>query len=308
MISKIKIVCLISIVLIMTCLSGCNRNDDVTVKVYYLNIDKTALLPIDMDIDADNTDDKIKKLITVLSTDSQSVKYIRPIPSDVTVREHKLNEGSLVIDFSPQYNNLTGEDEVLVRSAVVKTMLQLDDVSEVAFTVMGKPLSDSDGNVLEPLRSGSFLDDYIDETRHTINKEVKLYYATENGEDLICEERTIELDSRVQVADVVLDYIRKKPETKGAQVAIPDDTKVLSTSVYEGVCYVNLDSSLLTEKSDVSNRAIIYSIVNSLCDSLDITSVVIKTSNVNEDVQTNYLDISGTYVKDQSIVVEALIY
>ena len=301
-----KVVAAILIFIMVLGFTGCDNNSESGYTIYYLNLDKTAIVPISADIKSDKLDDIIEELIKTMSTDTNSVKYIKTIPSDVTIRECTLDNGNLHIDFSPQYNNLTGEAEILTRSAIAKTMLQVEGVNSVSFYVNGKPVTEEDGNVAPALTNDSFIDNYGDDKSFKVRKNVSLYYATEDGENLICETKPIDVDERVLLADVVLEYLRKKPDINGAQVAIPDDTRILYVSVSDGVCYVTLDSTLLTEKSDISSKAIIYSIVNSLCDSADVKSVVIKTSNTNDATQQDYLDISGTYVSDKSMVVQTI--
>ncbi len=301
---------LMSIALVLSicllCLAGCSSNSEDTYTVYYLNIDKSVLVPKEYEVKSSKVDDIIEEMLSVLSTDTESPKYFQPIPSDVKVKECKLNEGNLIIDFSGDYYSIKGTKEVLTRAAIAKTMLQIEGVNKVTFYVSNKPLLDDNNNVVPSMTNESFIDSYGEEASFLTKKELSLYYATEDGESLICEKKVVDVDERISIADVVLDNIRKKPDVENARVAVPEDTRVLYTAISDGVCYVTLDSTLLTEKSDVSNKAIIYSIVNSLCDSADVKSVVIKISNNNAKTQQNNLDISGTYVSDKSMVVEVV--
>ena len=306
---KKRLICIVLIgILCVSVLAGCGNDDGRKYDVYYLNIEKTALVTKSVKIESTKVDDVIEELLRYLTTDTESTEYIKPIPADVKVRDCKLDRGELKIEFSPEYNDLKGLKEVLTRSAVAKTMLQVEGVNKVSFYVSGVPLIGDDGNVTVAYTDDSFIDDYGDESGFKESKELTLYYATEDGDNLICEKKIVELDERVPLANAVLDYLRKKPETDGAKVPIPDDTKILYTSVSDGVCYVTLDSTLLTEKPDISSKAIIYSIVNSLCDSADVKSVVIKTGNINDATQKDYLDISGTYVGDRTMVVQTKTY
>lgn len=292
--------------LILVCLSGCSSSSNNTYTVYYLDINKSVLVPKEYEVKSSKVDDVIEELINVLSSDTDSPKYFQPIPNDLKVKECKLNEGNLIIDFSADYYSIKGTKEVLMRAAIAKTLLQIEGVNKVTFYVSNKQLVDENGNVVSSMTNDSFIDNYGDESSFLVKKELSLYYATTEGESLICEKKLVDVDERMSIADVVLDNIRKKPDLKNARVAVPEDTKVLYTAISDGVCYVTLDSTLLTEKSDISNKAIIYSIVNSLCDSADVKTVVIKISNSNAKTQQNNLEISGTYVADKSMVVETI--
>ncbi|HAQ51650.1 MAG TPA: hypothetical protein DCR12_02670 [Lachnospiraceae bacterium] len=291
---------------ILLCLGGCSSNSKDKYTVYYLDINKSVLVPKEYEVQSTKVDDVIEELLGVLSNDTDSPKYFQPIPSDVKVKECKLNEGNLIIDFSGDYYSIKDTKEVLTRAAITKTMLQIEGVNKVTFYVSNKQLVDENGNVVSSMTNDSFIDNYGDESSFLVKKGLSLYYATEDGESLICEKKFVDVDERKFIADVVLDNIRKKPDVDNAKVAVPEDTKVLYTAISDGVCYVTLDSTLLTEKSDISNKAIIYSIVNSLCDSADVKTVVIKISNTNAKTQQNNLEISGTYVADKSMVVEVV--
>lgn len=304
---RIRIITLLLVTtLALVCLVGCGAKQEGNYTVYYLDKDKSMMVPVSYKVSSDKVDDVIDELLDALSTNTDSADYFKPIPGDITVKECKLSEGNLIIDFSADYYRLKGTEEVLTRSAIAKTMLQVEGVNKVTFYVSNKPLTDDNNNVVPSMTNDSFIDDYSDSSNFVTKKELSLYYATEDGQNLICEKKYVDVDERALIEEVVVDYLRMKPKTDGARVAIPDDTKILYTAIADGVCYITLDSSQLNEKSDVSDKAIIYSIVNSMCDSADVTSVVIKTSNANAKTQENNLDISGMYVEDQSLVVQVV--
>lgn len=304
---RVRIVTLLFIAaLMLLCLVGCGSKQEGNYTVYYLDKDKSMLVPVSYKVTSDKVDDIIDELLDALSTNTDSADYFKPIPGDITVKDCKLNEGNLIIDFSADYYRLKGTEEVLTRSAIAKTMLQVEGVNKVTFYVSNKPLTDDDNNVVPSMSNDSFIDDYSDSSNFVSKKELSLYYATEDGQNLICEKKQVDVDERALIEEVVIDNLRRKPSANGAKVAIPEDTKILYTAVADGVCYITLDSSQLNEKSDVSDKAVIYSIVNSMCDSADVTSVVIKTTNANAKTQQNNLDISGTYVEDQSLVVQVV--
>ena len=56
----------------------------------------------------------------------------------------------------------------------------------------------------------------------------------------------------------------KGPKTEGLKPTLSSNTKILGVSIIEGICYVNLDKSFLSDSMDVQEKLPIYSIVNSL--------------------------------------------
>lgn len=66
---------------------------------------------------------------------------------------------------------------------------------------------------------------------------------------------------------------------------LPSDLKLLSISVSDGICYVNLSSSFLTEMVNVTSEIPVYSIVNSLCSLSNVSGVKIM---INGDSAKSY--------------------
>ena len=64
-------------------------------------------------------------------------------------------------------------------------------------------------------------------------------------------------------------------------MTLPSSVKVLSVSVNDGICYVNLDSTLDNAGGNVSEQLRIYSIVDSLCelDAINRVQIIIGTGN-----------------------------
>ena len=92
------------------------------------------------------------------------------------------------------------------------------------------------------------------------------------------------------------------PTEEGFYATIPKDTKVMSVTTKDGVCYVNLDTGFTAQGYDVLGTVTIYSIVNSLTDLPGITSVQIL---VNGETNINYKDnisLGTTFQKNPEIV------
>lgn len=290
------------ICLLITMLTGCGDKNTRSYKIYYLDVDKTCL--IEKEYEPQSTDQKalVEEFLNVLSKDTNSVEYIKPIPSLVSIKEYKIIDNSLSINFSSQYEDIDGVEEVLTRSAIVKTLLQIDGIEEVSFYVSGQPLVDNSGTVISKMTVNSFLDYSSDNNSSLEKTTVDLYYSSMDGLSLIKESQDIYYDKRVSLEKVVLDSLMKNPKIKNAKVAIPENTKVIYSTVFDGVCYLTLDSTLIRQSKEVSNNVIIYSIVNSLCSLDNINKVVIKVQNDSVTDEQSNLDIEGEYQSDYSLV------
>ena len=66
-----------------------------------------------------------------------------------------------------------------------------------------------------------------------------LYFADESGTKLVPEARDVFYDINTSKERIIVDELIKGPETVGLKATIPSDTKVVSVTMNEGICYVN---------------------------------------------------------------------
>lgn len=243
--------------------------------IYYLDQMQSMLVKESYKLKEQKIKDRINELLTALSTPMEDSDLACPIPAEVTVRETTLKSRRLKISFSYEYTNLTKVREALLRAAVVKTLTQLDGIDCVAFTIIDEPLADENGNAIGDMTGDSFVDDFGAEQGATAKADLVLYYATSDSAALVKEEREVHYNGNVPLEQVVLKYLSMAPNTEDAQPTLPAGVKVLSVSTQDGICYVDLDDTLLSEKVSLSVNLITYSIVNSLCELDNIKEVQI---------------------------------
>ena len=97
----------------------------------------------------------------------------------------------------------------------------------------------------------------------------------------------MEYNANVAVEKVVVEQLIAGPSEEGFFATIPKDTKVMSITTKDGVCYVNLDTAFTSQGYDVLGAVTIYSIVNSLTEISGISSVQIL---VNGETSITYKD------------------
>ena len=127
-----------------------------------------------------------------------------------------------------------------------------------------------------------------------------LYYASEDGQTLISEERDVMYNSNTPIGRVVLEYLGMAPETEGAVPTLSDNTTVISLAVSDGVCYVTLDSSFLSQDESLPQNIVIYSIVNSLTEIDGISKVKLTVEGSSNDVALQLQQVDGVYERDLS--------
>lgn len=298
-------VCIITSLLLVSCGRNTSENntDNDKIKVYYLNQMKTALYPVSEKLYGKSARSQIDYLLKELSSQKTDKDYTCSIPSEVMIRRFTLKKRELTVSFSRDYESLTKVSEALLRASVVKTLVQLPSVNSVTFKVVNESLLDSAGNVIGAMNEDSFVDDFDFEQDSTKAVYLTLYCPSTDGKGLIKESREAHINENVPLAQAVISQLTKIPDSKKASVTLPDSVKVLSVNVNDGICYVDLDSSLDNAGGDISANMRIYSIVNSLCelDQINRVQIIIGTGDSAQII--NDENNNSTYTPNQNLVI-----
>ena len=285
-------------------LSGCSRDADSSLLVYYVNDTGTGLYPVPYGAaDSDDVDYMIRDLIDRLSGLIEDRDYYAPITGDLTVTDYSLNENRLSIFFSQEYRGLSPTAEALLRASVVQTMTQIDGIDEVSFYVGEDPVTDALGIPIGPMTTDSFISDYGQAQSQSEKTELTLYYATADGNSLSEVKRTVHYSISQPLEQVVMQYLSESPGDDELMSAMPEGTNVLSVVTSDGTCYLTLDSTFLNLPEGESRDVAIYSIVNSLCalDPIDRVQIIVEGSGATVGADT----VSGTYKRNDELVLAA---
>ena len=232
----------------------------------------------------------------------ESVDLRRTIPESVKLLSYTLDRKQLYLDFSIEYLNMDKTTEVLVRAALVKTMVQAEGVSFIGIRVAGEPIKDTKGSVIGLMNENTFLDNMGSEENATKIGILNLYFANEKGDKLKNQNCVVEYNANVAVEKVVVEQLIAGPTENGFYATIPKDTKVMSVTTKDGVCYVNLDTGFTAQGYDVLGAVTIYSIVNSLTDLPGITSVQLLVNGETSITYKDNISLETTFQKNPEIV------
>lgn len=284
---KMKIFLLLLVSVLLFC--GCRQEQtpEEGSAVYYLNKEGTSVVRSPYQITGETMEKKIEELLLKLEEAPESVDLRRTIPENVKLMSYTLDRTQLYLDFNAEYLNLDKATEVLTRAAIVKTMIQVEGVSYIGVRVAGEPLRDSKGGTIGLMNENTFLDNMGSEENATKIEKLNLYFANTAGDKLKTQSCVIEYNANVALEKVVVEQLIAGPTEKGFYPTIPKDTKVVSVTLKDGVCYVNLDTGFTAQGYDVLGTVTIYSIVNSLTELNGISSVQIL---VNGETSLNYKD------------------
>ena len=289
---------------LMLSLVGCGKKSgDYDSKIYYVNTDKTSITPVDYQFAAESTEAKIAEAIKMLSAETDDIDYITTIPSGVELSRWELNNGTLDLYFVGAYDSLDIYTEILVRAAIVKTLLQVDKVKSVAFYVNNSPLLDSTGEAVGAMTADTFIEDFGQETDSLLSTDLTLYFASADGMSVVPETRHVYYSRNVSIDKLIVDQLLKGPNEEGLQSALPQGTKLNSISISEdGVCIANFDATLETTITGVTENVTLYSIVNSLTELDSIKQVQIMVNGETPRISNVDVDLAAAISRNDEII------
>jgi germination protein M len=131
-------------------------------------------------------------------------------------------------------------------------------------------------------------------------KTVTLYFANKLGTQLVTKNETIAVGKSTSLERILVETLIKGTSDQTMTSTLPSDLKVLSVSVSDGVCYVNLSSVFITEMVNVSSEIPIYSIVNTLCalDNIDSVKIMINGDSTRSYRESISLETTFSFNKE----------
>lgn len=261
-------------------LSACGtaeeQNED-TVQIYFISNSETKVEAHPHVMESTGTEEMVDELIQCLSTNPEKLEYKAPLLMGFQVLDVTWDGEKVLLDVDKSYLELPTATEVLTRASVVRTLTQLDKVNYVGITVEGNQLFDSLGNVVGWMNADRFIDNNGNEINTYEQVRVMLYFAGEDGTNLIAAYREKYYSTSIPLERFVVDELIAGPSghVEGLYPTINPATRVISVMTKDGICYVNMDESFLTVVNNVSTDVSIYSIVNSLVELNNINKVQI---------------------------------
>ncbi len=258
--------------------TSCGKEESVgqnSLQVYYVSNSETKVEMHAHQMASMDSEAQLEELIECLSTNPEKLEYKAPFVMGFQLLDVKRDGGRVQLNVDAAYLELSPITEILVRAAIVRTLTQLKDVSHVGITVEGNQLYDSMGNLVGWMSAEQFINNNGNEINTYEEVRVKLYFAGEDGTNLIAAFREKHYSTNTPLERFVLEELIAGPKVEGLYPSINPATKIISVMTKDGICYVNLDENFLTVQGNVSTDISIYSIVNSLVELNGINKVQI---------------------------------
>ncbi len=303
---KAKLNIVMTAVLFSVLLSGCGKAKEPpegSIKVYYVNSGENGIVSDDYLLKASQSDSDgaIKELIELLRTMPDRLQYEAPMSGNNELMNYLLTDKVLTLNFSSKYADIGRTLEILDRAAIVRTFTQLDCVDYVSFQIDGMPLTDHYGNIIGNMSADTFIYNVGNEINTYEKVELKLYFATENGDKLKPVYRSVVYNSNISMERLAIEQLISGPNTSIVYPTVYKETKLNSVNVKDGVCYVDFDSGIQNQLGTSTAQTTIYSIVNTLTELPTVNKVVFS---VNGADTFTLLDnqISGQFERNLDIV------
>lgn len=299
------LLCIICLLCAAACGSSGRTDRSKMKRVYYINNSGTGVEMHEREILAEDAEGQLAELLEQLGTTPPKLEYKAPLQMGFTLLSAYIDGEKLYLDVSEEYRSLNPTTEILVRAALVRTMSQVDGIKYVAITVEGGQLHDSLGNVVGLMSAEQFIDNAGDEINAYDKVRLRLYFANEDGTALIATNRTMAYNTNISLERLVVEQLLSGPGADVADVVYPvinPNTKIVSVSVRDGICYVNFDENFLNQTYNVSSEVAIYAIVNSLGELTSVNRVQISINGETDIMYRESISLSTVFERNLDLI------
>ncbi len=302
------IILMLTVVMMIMTLSSCADNSEsVQYLIYYVNSARDDITYKSVQVEnalTMSTEELTQALITrMFNTDMSEEGLYSAKPQNVTLNEYKISDSTITFDFDSSYLEMTNVQEITLRAALVLTMIQQPDITQVMVTVDGSPLTDSSGIVIGVMNASNFVDVLLSEEGMLKQEtDLTIYFTDESGTKLIPAKYHFTINnSNTSIEEYIVQQLIAGPAIDATYRTIGAETEVISIVTSDGVCYVNFDGSFLNQEQPASDDILIYSIVNSLCSLPYVNSVQFMVDGSSDVKLHTVTDLSMPFTRNRNL-------
>ena len=269
--------------------------------IYYLNREETKIAEFAYYTETEQPIKVLGELLQVLAQNPQNVGYHQTI-SNFLITAYSINDNVVQISVDENYKDLSPTTEVLTRAAIVRTLTQIEGISYVSMKLGEGELTDHTGAVINAMKADQFVDNAGNEINTYENVELTLYFAAENGKHLRKAVRSVEYNSNIPLEKVVIENLIGGPIGEGVYPTINPHTKIISVTVKDKICYVNLSEEFLSQQYSVLPELTIYSLVNSLIELNGVNKVQISIDGETNVLFRDAISLSSPFERNLDVL------
>lgn len=282
--------------------SGQNEEEESGYRIWYMNKEETRLDYEYRELEAENTEGLLNEALECLREEPENKNYKPPLPENVRIESYEIEHNQLYLNFSVEYMDMLKVYEVLCRAALVRTLCQIPGVDYIGFRVADQPLMDLKGKAIGLMNEDQFIENAGEEINAYRTADLTLYYTNETGDKLVTQRVPMEYNSNISLEKLIVERLIDGPPYEGAYPTIPENTRLVSVSVRDGICYVNLDAGFLETGYNVTESIPIYSIVNSLIRNTDAQKVQISIDGETNRIFRESISFDTIFEKNEELV------
>lgn len=281
---------LLAIMLVTVAFTGCG-NKTTKLKIYFKDSATNELCEEIHHVDAGKnpkTEELARIAIEQIIAGPQNEKNSPVISPDAKLLSLTISEGVATVNMSKHFLNKKGVDALVLRFAFVNTLCNIKGIKGIVIQVDGSPLvSENTGKEFGVIRMSDFALTTED------NVTISLYFPNSKYDNLFLEKRSVDVQRTLSLEKAVVNALIDGPTNKDLRPSIPEGTKLLDIKTKDGICYVTFSSEFAarTTSGSYGSRFTLYSVVNSLCELDNVSSVQIL---INGETGVEF----GNYVLD----------
>ena len=272
--------------------------------LYYVNKDETKVVKERYQPEQESAEFMLQDFTGILNAQEGSGDNLALLPSGVQLVTYRLNESLLELEFNSDYSEMSRAREILVRTGVARTFLQIPGVTGIKIFIESEELKDSKGQAVGVIDGNTFVEMWGSDKDAYRYDTFTLYFTDKTGEHLVAEQRNVYYKRILPRERVILEQLAKGPMVKGHYPTIPQETEILGVEVSDDVCYVDFSSAFSDSGIDIPVNTMIYSVVNSLLDTASADKVQISVEGDTEATLSDGTSLYSLFSKNTDLVLK----
>lgn len=291
---------------------GCQDKKVTTSKynMYYINKDESKIVSEVYAPKSSETDEMVDEFLGKLNENPVNTNYKKAKPDDVHLLKYSIDSKQVYLTFDENYYNMSNVSEILFRTSMVRILTQIPGIDFVSIYINDKPLVDTNENVVGIMTGDNFIENTGDEINSYERTKLTLYYANGEGNKLVETSVDVVYSTNISTEKLIIEQLIKGPTSDKVHPTLPPDTKLLSVSIKDGVCYVNFDEGFLSQTYELTESVPVYSVVNSLLELVNINRVQILINGKTDITYREAINFDTLFernldiIEDNAIVTE----
>ena len=271
------------------------------IDIYFLNKEGTTIECENRTICYDAEEELVELVIGEILKGPESGK-LRAVSGKGTKLLNVVSyETNLTVNLSKEFLREDKSANMLSVYAIVKTLCQIDKVTNVMVMTEGNPVVAADGKPIGLIANSDI--NLENDTYTTDSKNIILYFATKDGKNLAREVRTIKITDTRPIESYIINELIKGPVNPELVSTVTADTELVSAETTNGTCHLTFKNFIeknLTDPTNEKSRLAVYSVVNSLSELSTVSNVRFLFEGKTVEMLGNF-NFAEVFSEDRSL-------